>query len=111
MSDCGTCHKRYDQDYDWWRCDVHGKVTKADYEDEYETEAKPPASTKKPRPVAKPPTKKTRPAPAADKKPRPDDGDDGDDGDDEEDLNAPPDKDDKGGEPEPPAKPKGFGWG
>lgn len=107
-----TCHKAYDADHDWWRCEVHGRVTKAEYEEEYDTSDTKPKGEKKTPPKADPPAKKARPtSEASEKKARPVDEEDTDDSDD---LGAPPDKDGKadkdGGTPKS-DKPKGFGWG
>jgi hypothetical protein len=111
--DC-KCHKAYDAGHDWWNCEVHGKVTKSDYEDEYDTtDAKPAAKKARPKaPAAKKPTPKPDPEPAPDgKKARPVNEDDTDDSDD---LGAPPDKTgDEGGSSDTPTsdRPRGFGWG
>lgn len=109
------CHKAYDAGHDWWRCETHGRVTKTEYEDEYDvSDAKPDTTTKKARPVAKTAAKKARPAAKSeDKKERPG-TETGDDGAEDDDLGAPPDK--EPGEtsgPDTPdqGKPKGFGWG
>jgi hypothetical protein len=84
------CHGLYDDGHDWWRCDVHGRVTKSEYEEEYDTT---PPPTKKARPgttsKTTEPTKKARPKSP---EPKSDDGDDGDEGDGAPPTNEPPDK-------------------
>lgn len=83
MAAC-KCHENYDDGNDWWKCPVHDKVTKKEYEDEYDVT---PKTEKKPRPVT---TKKERPAPKP--KPDPKDSDPDPDPDPKDETNAPPDK-------------------
>lgn len=105
------CHDNYDSGHEWWRCPVHDRVNREEYEDEYEVPApKEKVPAKKAPPKGTAAAKKARPEPAGKKaKPEAEEVEDESDGDD---LGAPPDKE-KGEESGPPTdtRSKGFGWG
>jgi len=102
------CHAHYDSGHEWWRCPVHDRVSREEYEDEYEVPEKKDPPTKKVPPKT-PAAKKGRPEPTGKKtRPEAEEVEDETDGDD---LGAPPDKEpgESSGPPED-KRPKGFGW-